>query len=130
MNNKTNTTTPDETPEPKKSLTDKVKNHMTNHKESYIALAVGIIIGSLNRIQIVNTVAPVFNNDNSSNAASFGGHSHKIVRCNETGQLWETVTEAAIAAGVSQPTMSKQVNGKSAHIDHKTYSIVGLGSGN
>ena len=33
-----------------------------------------------------------------------GGHLSKIVRCNETGQIWESVTATADAVGVPKST--------------------------
>ena len=57
---------------------------------------------------------------------NFGGHMTKIVRCVETGEIFESVTKAADNAGVARTLMSKHINGHSAHIDNRTYEILGL----
>lgn len=57
---------------------------------------------------------------------NFGGHMTKIVRCVETGEIFDSVTKAAESAGVARTLMSKHINGHSAHIDNLTYEILGL----
>ena len=59
---------------------------------------------------------------------NYYGHSTKIVKCLETGEIWETVTEAADAAGVARTTMSKHLNGRTDHIDGLHYVIIGQGT--
>lgn len=113
-------------------MISEVKTHLNRHRTIYISaavLGVGVCVGMRmsKPTQIINTVAPVFNNDNSS--AAFGGYARKIVKCLETGQLWESVNDAAAAAGVSQSMMSKHLNGNKDHISNLHYQIIGLSSG-
>jgi hypothetical protein len=119
---------------------DKIKQHVVANKPAYIAgiscLTVGVLVGAAckNRpINFNNTVAPIFNNTASpvienANTTTLGGYAHKLVRCNESGQIWETLKEAADSISVSPSTLSKHVNGHTDHVYGSTFSIVGLGT--
>jgi hypothetical protein len=111
---------------------DRLRLHWQKHRLTYIVGAagtgLGLTLGVLickRPVYIVNTVAPVFNNDNSSSAEMLG-YMRKIVRCNETGVLFDSVKSAAKNAGVSSAVMSKCLNGRTDHIKGLTYSIEGL----
>jgi hypothetical protein len=112
-----------------------VRAHVQRNKPTYIAGISGVAVGAvgvvlLNRsggVSIVNTIAPVFNNDNSS-TVNFGGYMHKLVKCVETGEIWETVREAASAKGVYAPVMSKHLNGHTDHIKGLHFEIIGVGT--
>ncbi len=114
---------------------EKIKNHVRENKVVYIASGAGFVVGGLSVLvlksrptQIINTVAPViapiFNNTNN---VTLGGYAHKVVKCLETGQLWESVTKAADDIGTTLPTLSKVLNGHTDHFDGKHYSIIALG---
>jgi hypothetical protein len=75
---------------------------------------------------VIISIAPVFNNSNQQ--VNFGGHTTKLVKCLETGQVWEKVTEAANAAGVGISAMSKHLNGSHDHVNGLHYKIVGVGT--
>ena len=119
-----------------------IKTHIMDNKRIYVvgvsSLTLGILIGAAckNRpINIVNTVAPSFNNtvapimnNSSSSTVDLGGYARKLVRCNETGFIWESVKDAAEAMGVSSAMMSRHLNGAREHISDKTFSIIGLGT--
>lgn len=115
-----------------------VKEHLVKHRTAYLCggagIAVGIFVGRRTSFvtelapQIVNTVAPVFNNNNSSNV-NFGGHLRKLVRDDQTGQIWETVTDAAEALGIEFSRLSRHLNRHIPDINGKTYSIVGIATG-
>ena len=66
--------------------------------------------------------------ENHSEINNYYGHSTKIVKCLETGEIWETVGEAADAIGVGRTTMSKHLNGRTDHIDGLHYVIIGQGT--
>jgi len=115
---------------------EKIKAHFGEYKDIYITAGVSFVVGGVcvlvfksRPTQIINTVAPViapiFNN---TNQVTFGGHAHKFVKCFETGQIWESVTDAANDIGTTLPTLSKVLNGHTEHFDGKHYVIVGLGS--
>lgn len=113
---------------------ERVKLHVKEHKKEYLIGAGGVVVGAgivmifKQRPMIINTIAPIFNNNNSS-AVNFGGHMTKLVKCLETGEMWETVTEAAKSAGTSLPAMSKHLNGHSAeHLYGMHYAIIGVGT--
>lgn len=88
-----------------------------------------LVTGFAPPAQIVNTVAPVFNNDNSS-VVNFGGYARKIVKCLENDDLMESVKAAAASAGVNPSIMSKHLNGRPGYEDiyGKHYEIIGLGT--
>lgn len=117
---------------------EKAREHIRANKNAYIAGSVGVVVGGVSVLitkgrtgDIVNTVAPVispvFNNDNSS-SVNFGGYATKCVKCLETGDVWETVKEAASDAGSDPSWMSKHLNGRTKHINGKHYKIVGVGT--
>ena len=119
---------------------ERVKFHIKRHKTIYITagvclgvgVGVGLLIGIRQSTVVVNVapqinpnISPVFNNAVSP---TFGGHSQKVVKCLETGQLWESVTAAAKDANVSMSTMSKVLNGHSNDIGGLHYEIIALGT--
>lgn len=113
---------------------EKIKNHIKEHKTIYISGAscflVGVILGLKFRnqpTQILNTVAPIIHNNNSSNV-NLGGYAHKIVQCDQTREIWETVKDAAQALNIDLPRLSRHLNGHIPHINGKTYSIIGVGT--
>lgn len=134
------------------SKIEKIKNHLKEHKREYLigggCLVGGVLIGAVayaalpgtavnvtNNIPVdvtvkpkitVNpeiTVKPVINTHNT-----MGGYQQKIVRCIETGQIFESVKAASEQAGVNPSFMSKHINGRVDHITGKHYEIVGLGT--
>lgn len=114
------------------SILDKVKNHFQENQKFYVGVGTGaliVLIFHQRPIQVINTVAPVFHNNNSS-TAFMGGYLHKIVRNDTTGEIVETVGVAAKRAGVSIATMSKHLNGHPGYKDIKgqIYSIIGIGN--
>lgn len=59
---------------------------------------------------------------------NYYGHSTKIVKCLETGEVFETVSAASEAAGVGRTTMSKHLNGRQDHVNGYHYEIIGQGT--
>ncbi len=113
----------------------KYKNHISENRVVYITAGVSFALGGLSVLvlktrptQVINTVAPViapiFNNTNN---VTLGGYAHKVVKCFETGQIWESVTKAADDIGTTLPTLSKVLNGHTDHFDGKHYAIIALG---
>jgi Mn2+/Fe2+ NRAMP family transporter len=126
---------------------EKAKQHIIDNKNVYIAVGVTAVVvcaGTLIAVklnqkptQIINTVAPVISPViapvispviTASNNVNFGGYAHKIVKCDETNEMWETVTETAKAAGVSTSRMSRHLNDHLGPINDLNYSIVGIGT--
>lgn len=121
------------------SKIEKIKNHLKEHKREYLiggsCLVGGVLIGAMVKRPIyiqanpniaVNpaiTVNPVVNVNNT-----MGGYQQKLVKCLETGQIFESVKAAAEQAGVDSPNMSKHLNGRSGSVNGKHYEIVGLGT--
>ena len=127
---------------------ENVKAHLKANKNIYIAAGIGVLVGVIvgaggtmylkrnakSITQVINNVAPVFNdtvapvfNDNSS-TVSLGGHLHKIVKCLETGEIFEKVSESAKSAGVPLSLMSKHLNGHTDSINDLHYEIIGIGT--
>ena len=80
-----------------------------------------------------NTVAPVFNNtpvfnNDNSNVVNFGGRLMKIVKCVETDEKWEKVTEAAKAADTTTSYMSRHLHGHKPDVHGLHYKIIGIGT--
>ncbi len=114
---------------------EKIKNHLHEHKVVYITSGASFVIGGLSVLvlksrptQIINTVAPViapiFNNTNN---VTLGGYSHKVVKCLETDQIWESVTKAADDIGATVPVLSRVLNGHTRDFAGKHYAIIALG---
>ncbi len=94
---------------------EKIKNHISEHSVVYITAGVSFALGGLSVLvlktrptQVINTVAPViapiFNNTNN---VTLGGYAHKVVKCLETDQIWESVTKAAEDIGATIPGFVK-----------------------
>ncbi len=114
---------------------EKIKTHLREHSVVYITAGVSFALGGLSVLvlksrptQVINNVAPViapiFNNTNN---VTLGGYAHKVVKCLETGQIWESVTEAADAIGATLPALSKVLNGHTDHFYGKHYAIIAMG---
>lgn len=113
-------------------MDERVKAHWNEHKHKYgyglcgaAIVVLGVLVLRKSPTTIINTVAPVFNNNNSSKA-SLGGHLRKIVYCAELDKWFGSVLEAAAFAGVSQPAMSKHLNGHTDHVKGLIYEIVAV----
>ncbi len=107
-------------------------DHVNENRHIYLGVAGGIVVGAASvivfrgdRPSIVNTVAPVIS-PVFHNTVNMGGHMSKIVKNNETGQLWGSVTEAANDLGVTIPTLSRHLNGHRDNVLGHTYSIIGV----
>lgn len=128
---------------------ERFKAHLERNKKVYIWSAIGITAGIAGGYAIAKAeerdgghevrmyvdtgggdIDTVVFGDNSTESTvnNYYGHSTKIVKCLETGEIWETVGEAARAAGVSQPVMSKHLNGHTDHVYNNHYEIIGQGT--
>ena len=108
--------------------TEKIKAHFRKNKKLYMGIGIGVVITLAIRKPVVISVAPVFNNSNQQ--INFAGHVTKVVKCLETGDMWEKVTEAAVAVGKPLSAMSKHLNGHAGYdaLDGLHYKIVGVGT--
>lgn len=110
----------------------KAKQHVQDNRNSYLAGAGGLAVGALgvllltrSPLQINNTVAPVIS-PVFTNVVNNGGYTRKIVRCVETGEMWLSVTESALAQGVAIPRMSQHLNGHREQINNLHFVIEAL----
>jgi hypothetical protein len=114
-----------------------VKKHVGEHKVAYSCAATGVVVAIVTvlvmrgrpsfSVSVAPVIAPVFNNNNSS-SVNLGGYAHKLVQCDETKEIWPTVTDAAKAAGVATSVMSRCLNGHKEHIYGNHYKIIGVGT--
>jgi hypothetical protein len=88
----------------------KAKAHVQRNQNTYLVGAAGIagiagvlVFKSRPVITIENVASPVFNNSVApviapviENVVNNGGHMTKIVKCLETGQIWEKMSYAAL----------------------------------
>ena len=127
---------------------EKVKAHLKRHKIEYVVggiaiqsllfIYIGYRIGSLTSKQ--EFVAPTVGAINASkysrvtvnviqgndNVVNFGGYASKLVKCIETGEIFERVKDAAKSAGVESAKMSKHINGHMDNVNGSHYKIIGL----
>jgi hypothetical protein len=114
---------------------EKIKDHISEHRIVYITAGVSFALGGISVLvlksrptQVINTVAPViapiFNNTNN---VTLGGYAHKVVKCLETDQIWESVTKAAEDIGATVPVLSRVLNGHTRDFAGKHYTIIALG---
>jgi hypothetical protein len=119
-----------------------VKKHVEENKTTYLVgagcLVTGILVGYgiLNKppVQVINSVRPIFNNKPviapvmNNQQVNFGGHMTKLVKCLETGEVWETVTEAAKSNDASLSLMSRHLNGAKPDVYGQHFKIIGVGT--
>jgi hypothetical protein len=103
-----------------------IKAHFRRNKKLYLGIGIGVGVTLAIRKPMIISIAPVFNNSNQQ--VNFAGHMTKLVKCLETGEMWEKVTDAAKATGVGVSAMSKHLNGHDANINGLHYKIVGVGT--
>jgi hypothetical protein len=103
-----------------------IKAHFRRNKKLYLGIGIGVAITLAIRKPVVINIAPVFNNSNQQ--VNFAGHTTKLVKCLETGQVWEKVTESAKSAGVPLARMSRHLHGHNPHLNGLHYKIVGVGT--
>lgn len=134
-----------------KAKLKKAKEHIVENKETYISgavcLVVGVAVGQFisattntpqvvggsasndNDVQVGGDVnAPITITQNSTVVNNFGGHLCKIVKCVDTGEIFETAKAAAESAGVTASNMSRHLNGHTNSISGMTYEVVGVGT--
>lgn len=115
-------------------MNDQIKDHFDKHRNAYIlagTLVGGVVIGRLlfGRAPVINNTAVASPVVNTVSNVTNGGYMHKIVKCVETGQMWESVKDAAEAMKVSPSMMSKHLNGHTDNISNLHFKIAGIGSG-
>lgn len=128
-----------EIPEEVKIGISRVKKHLRDNRMTYLAgvgcLATGYFLRRPSVQISAPSIAPVFNNTpviapvmNNTQVNNFGGPLTKMVKCLETGEIWETVTDTAESAGVGIQKMSRHLNGHKDHVNGLHYKIIGLGT--
>lgn len=123
---------------------ERVKNHFRENRNLYltggVCLVAGVVLGyslkdegddvkmeALGDINFGELDKSTHNTTNNV-MVNMGGPMHKIVKNTSTGEVFESVTDAAESAGVSVSTMSKHINGHTDHIYGDEYEIIGVGT--
>ena len=139
----------------KETVGQKVKGHFKKHRGKYITGATVVVVGGVCfyigrkyqerstsvSMDVVDNVRPtnvaigkdieidartkITNNVTNIN---MGGYTTKMVKRLSDGMIYETVGDAAKAAGVNKTVMSKHINGKSNDVNGESYKIIGLGT--
>lgn len=107
---------------------EKIKKHIKDNKHIYgygilTAVICGLVIRKQPITNVINTVAPIFNN---SNETSLGGPLRKIIYCIELDRYFPSVTEAAKYAEIAIQNMSRHINGHTPDVNGLHYKIVGV----
>ena len=117
---------------------EKVKAHLKRRKIEYIVggitiqsllfIYMGYRIGSFTSKQesVAPTVGVINASKHSRGIVNFGGYASKLVKCIETGEIFELVKDAAKSAGVEPAKMSKHINGHMDNVNGCHYRIVRL----
>lgn len=121
------------------SVLDRIKDHFDRYKTAYISagvivvsIGVGIIIGkkidthNLPTNVISNSTEAIINNG-SLIQNNFQGHLSKIVRCIETGEIWDSIRAASDDLGISPNNLSKDIQ-SNLDVNGRHFEIIGLGS--
>lgn len=123
---------------------ERVKNHFRENRNLYliggVCLAAGAVFGYSLKDEgddfaleaggdmALGDMDKSTHNTTNNVTVNMGGPMHKIVKNTSTGEVFESVTDAAESAGVSVSTMSKHINGHSDHIYGDEYEIIGVGT--
>lgn len=134
----------------------KVKEHFERNKKLYIGVGVGVGVAGITWL-LMRTRMPTalqfgplaelpcstkelpgssFSNisgtviANNTAPVIFGGYSRKIIQNMTTGQIFESVGDAAEHANVSFSMMSRHINGHMDNIYGDAYRIIGLNTFN
>jgi hypothetical protein len=117
---------------------DKFKKHLKDNRAVYIALGVGVAIGTVatlvifKRDAIVITINDSFNITNRATKTNTvvtnltrQGHPGFKVRCNETGVVFPSIHNAAKSMDMNPSQLSQHLQGKLPHVKDKTFTKLG-----
>lgn len=132
---------------------NRIKKHLQDNKKVYVGIGIGagVTIAGFTCLKMrthrpllcsrplaelpcstKETLGSSFNNisgtviANNSGPVVFGGYTKKIIQNVNTGQIFESVGDAATAAEVPFSMMSRHINGHLADLHGDTYRIIGL----
>lgn len=124
----------------------KIKAHVKRNEDRYTSFAAGVVSGAVlfgvhatlsgrvssSKSPVVIENNPVFNNINTNTntnvVTNYNGYATKIIKCVETGEIFETAKDAAASAGVKASTFSRHINGHTDHVYGMHYEIIGQGT--
>jgi len=123
----------------KNNRTEKIKKHIKEHKEAYIAGATGVAIGAVGMLlyclktgkfntttitnQGVGTNLGVTNviQQTISKYGNKIGHPGNRVIDTQAWKCYESQTLAALDAGVTNSAMQRHLDGKTPHLNERTF---------
>jgi hypothetical protein len=117
-----------------KEQLEKVKNHFRENKGTYIACGITAAISGgsayLAASAKVSQKAIVIGKDNQVHLEQITvlarrGHPGFIIKCNETGELFASISRAAEMMNLSRPNLTKHLQGKHDNVGGFTFSNLG-----
>jgi DNA endonuclease I-HmuI-like, NUMOD-like domain len=103
---------------------EKIKVHFRKNQKLYLGIGIGVLITLAIRRPV--SIAPIFNNTNAViTDLSRRGHPGKIVRCNETGEVFASISRGAEVMGINRPNLTSHLNGRLPHANGYTFEVLG-----
>lgn len=111
---------------------DRVVRHFRENKRTYIGIVASSAVTALTMTakQIVVTDAfkiawKIESTNTVTTTLVRRGHPGMIVKCNETGELFPSVSRAAEAYGINRPNLTSHLHGRLPHVGGKTFTVLG-----
>ena len=113
---------------------DRIKQHVKDHKEAYIAGAGGLVVGGIGGaalasnvqvVQIVDAFNLKFFSPTTSIVIASLGDPGDVVQSLTTKEVWASRGQAARALGVSHAQISQHLSGKNPHVAGHTLKVLG-----
>jgi hypothetical protein len=115
-------------------LPGRVKLHVKEHKETYIASSVTALLAIAGTLAVTSGSKAV-----QLSPLSFAykstlvqtavltrrGHPGFVVKCNETGELFASIQRAAELMNISRPNLSAHLNGRLPQVSGYTFTKLG-----
>lgn len=117
---------------------EKFKQHMQEHRVTYIASSVSVVTGfgvavaigltRVDLIQIIDAFKLQINSPTTNEITTTllrRGHPGNIVKCLETGEVFASQGRTALVMGISPGTLSKHLSGKISDAGGYTFTVLG-----
>jgi hypothetical protein len=123
---------------------ERIKQHMKDHKEAYITGGVCVVVTAAvtyliikhdtvletdESVALVNNIKGLFYKSPVTNDITQivvrRGHPGFIVKCNETGTIFASISQAAKEMGISASNISQHLKGKYDHAGGFTFTNLG-----
>jgi hypothetical protein len=119
-----------------KEIKDRIKAHVQDHKEAYIAggaffavgLGAGVAVGGPQLIQIVDAFSIKYKSPTTTQLINMlvrRGHPGNVIVCRETGQPFASQNQAAQMMGLNASHLAQHLQGKAPHVKGNTFERIG-----